>query len=318
MSPKVIDHADLRYSEEIGVEVLQKLVIEGGSEKVKECLKNVWDYNPDENVAVPVLMIGQEGKAVGAKWVVVGKIQPKAVKAEQIWKEASKDIFIDIKIPDMTIFNFYNKCRNVSGWLDCDALSWSVFKNENKKKVAIPLEKYQEVGVQKFCLRICVLPNSVSAVALTLALVPLSKDELKKRLPEHYSKTYCPQVALTLGEKTTRAITIKLGVAEPVTSKTGLKVWPLLEDIRSQECRGQNIQSMDIRKCTAKFLRTVQGLNNKLPKNLDEAFEEVKTKPSPAEPEWIWPESHVMESAEPLVEQGGLKVCTNILPCGLK
>ena len=44
MSPKVIDHPDLRFREEIGVEVLKKLVIEGGSEKVKECLKNVWDY----------------------------------------------------------------------------------------------------------------------------------------------------------------------------------------------------------------------------------------------------------------------------------
>ena len=307
MSPKVIDHPDFKFREEIGAESLQKLIIEGGSEKVKESLKNVWGYDVDDNVAVPVLMIGQEGKAVGAKQVVVGKIQPKAVKAEQIWKDVAKDIFIDIKIPDMTIFTFYNKCCNVSGWLDCDALTWSVFKNENKKKVAIPVEKYQEMGVKKFCLRICVLPNSVSAAALTLALVPLSKDDLKKRVPEHYSKSYCPQVALTLGEKTTRAAVIKLGVAEPVTSKTGMKIWPLLEDLRPQENRGQNILSMDVRKCAAKFLRTVQVLNNKLPKNLDEAFEEVKNKPAATEPDWIWPESHAVESVEPVIDQGGLK-----------
>ena len=307
MTPKLIEHSDFKYREEIANEVVEKLIIEGGSEKVKECLTNVWGYNPEDNVAVPILMIGQEGKAVGAKWVVVGKIQPKAVKAEQLWKDSSKDIFIDIRIPDMTIFSFYNKCRNVSGWLDCDALNWSVFKNENKKKVSIPVEKYQEMGVKKFCLRICVLPNSVSTVALTLALVPLSKDDLKKRVPEHYSKSYCPQVALTLGEKTTRATVIKLGVAEPVTSKTGMKVWPLLEDLRAIEHRGQNVTSIDVRKCTAKFLRTVQGLNNKLPKNLDEAFEEVKNKPTASEPEWLWPESHSIESSEPLVDQGGLK-----------
>ena len=48
-------------------------------------------------------------------------------------------------------------------------------------------------------------------------------------------------------------------------------------------------------------------LNNKLPKNLDEAFEEVKNKPAATEPDWIWPESHAVESAEPLIDQGGLK-----------
>ena len=80
-----------------------------------------------------------------------------------------------------------------------------------------------------------------------------------------------------------------------------------MEDLRPQENRGQNILSMDVRKCTAKFLRTVQGLNNKLPKNLDEAFEEVKNKPAATEPDWIWPESHAVESAEPLIDQGGLK-----------
>ena len=63
---------------------------------------------------------------------------------------------------------------------------------------------------------------------------------------------------------------------------------------------------MDIRKALSKFLRTVQGLNNKLPKNLDEAFEEVKKNASPSEPEWIWPPHHEVESEEALVEQGWL------------
>ena len=230
MAPKVIEHADFKFREEITNDVIAKLVIDGGVEKVKQALVNVWSYNFDDNVAVPVLIVGQDGKISGAKWVVTGKVEPKAVKAEQIWKDAAKDVFVDMKIADLTIFPFYNKCRNVSGWLDCESLSWSVFKSENKKKVVIPVERYQEMGIQKFCLRICVLPISASAAALTLAIVPLSKDELKKKVPEHYSKTYCPQIALTLGEKTTRALSIKLGVSEPVTSRSGMRIWPLLED----------------------------------------------------------------------------------------
>ena len=271
-------------------------------------LVNVWNYcnSHEENVAVPMLVTGPDGKVTVTKWVVTGMVEPKAVKAEQIWKEGEKDVFVEIKIPDLTIFTFYNRCHNVCSWLDSDSLVWTVFKKENKKKVVISIDKYQEVGVQKFSLRICVAPISATTASLTLAIVLLAKDDLKKRIPEHYSKTVCPQVALTLGEKTTRAITIKLGVEEPIGGKSGMKVWPLIEDLRPAEEQGQNILSMDIRKALSKFLRTVQGLNNKLPKNLDEAFEEVKKNASPSEPEWIWPPHHEVESEEPLVEQGWL------------
>jgi hypothetical protein len=168
----------------------------------------------------------------------------------------------------------------------------TVFKKENKKKVVISIDKYQEVGVQKFSLRICVAPISATTLFLTLAIVLLAKDDLKKRIPEHYSKTVCPQVALTLGEKMTRAITIKLGVEEPIGRKSGMKVWPVIDDIRPAEEQGQNILSIDVGKELSKFLRTVQGLNNKLPKNLDEAFEEVKKNASPSEPDGIWPPHH--------------------------
>ena len=43
------------------------------------------------------------GKLVGAKWQVVGGIKPKAVKAEQIWLEAEKDVFVEIKLDDLPI-----------------------------------------------------------------------------------------------------------------------------------------------------------------------------------------------------------------------
>ena len=188
----------------------------------------------------------------------------------------------------------------MSGWLDSEALSWSVFRSENKKKILVPAERYQEHGILKFCLRICVLPNSATNTAFTLAIVPLSKDELKKKLPDHYSKAYCPQVALT-----TRALVIKLGVKEPLGSKTGMKIWPIIEDLRPQEEQSRlRVLSIDVRRGLAKFLRTVQGLNNKQPRKLEEAFEEVKSKATPSEPEWIWPPSHEIESNKPLVGQG--------------
>ena len=68
-----------------------------------------------------------------------------------------------------------------------------MFKKENKKKVVISIDKYQEVGVQKFSLRICVAPISATTASLTLAIVPLAKDDLKKRIPKHYSRGARPE-----------------------------------------------------------------------------------------------------------------------------
>ena len=305
MAPKVIEDPGFKFREELSNDDLNKVIIDGGAEKVKDSLTKVWNYGQDEKVAVPVMVVGPDGKLVGSKWVIVGSIEPKAVKAEQIWSEAEKDIFLEIKIQDLTMFPFYNRCRNVSGWIDSDAITWSVFKKEKHKKVVLGVDTYGEVGVQKFSVRIGVLPISTSTAALTLAIVPMSKEELKRKLPDHYAKTVCPQVALTLGVQNTRALNIKLGVEEPIGSKTGMRVWPLVEDVRGQEERGKGITSMDIRKGLAKFLRTVQGFNSKLPKKLQEAIEEVKKNAAPSEPDWIWPEHLEVESTEPMVEEGG-------------
>ena len=40
MAPKVIDHPDFKFREEIPNEVIGKLVINGGAEKVKQTLIN--------------------------------------------------------------------------------------------------------------------------------------------------------------------------------------------------------------------------------------------------------------------------------------
>lgn len=304
MAPKTIQSECFKFREELSEQLISELIVDGGAEKVKEVLVQ-WGYNTDtEKIAVPVLVIGNDGKVSGSKWQVVGTLEPKAVKAEQIWPDVDKDIFIEIKINDMSVFPFYNRCRNVSGWLDSDVLTWSAFKKENKKKVVLSADQYSAAGIQKFCIRIGVIPISAEQASLTLAFLPLSKEDLKKELPEVYSKTYCPQVQLTLGANNTRATNIKLGVAEPVGSKTGFKILPLMEDMRSSEEKAKGISSMEVRKSMFKFLRTVLGFNNRIPKKLTEAMAEIKKTQNPVDPEWIWPEAHELESLEPLEEQG--------------
>ena len=119
-------------------------------------------------------------------------------------------------------------------------------------------------------------------------------------------EAYFPQTALTLGVKNTRAITIKLGMQEPVGRKTAMKVLPVLEDMRGTDARGTIISSMDIRKGLANFFRSSQGFNNRIPKKLTEATAEVKKNLTPTEPKWIWPEPNEMESLELSGETGWL------------
>ena len=76
--------------------------------------------------------------------------------------------------------------------------------------------------------------------------------------------------------------------------------------MRNAEDSGKDINSMEIRKALAKFLRSVLGFNNRIPKKLPEALVEIKRAPNPIEPEWIWPEAHAVESLEPSEEKGWL------------
>ena len=75
MAPKVIEDPDFKYREELPSDVIKKLLIDGGAEKVKEALTREWNYGPDEKVAVPVLVAGPDGKFSGAKWVITADLQ---------------------------------------------------------------------------------------------------------------------------------------------------------------------------------------------------------------------------------------------------
>jgi hypothetical protein len=82
MSPKIIDDTGFKFCEKLSTETIKKLVIDGGSENVKESLVNVWNYGHEENVALPILVTRPDGKVTGTKWGVTGMVEPKAVKAE--------------------------------------------------------------------------------------------------------------------------------------------------------------------------------------------------------------------------------------------
>ena len=65
-------------------------------------------------------------------------------------------------------------------------------------------QEAEEQGVQEFCARLVVVPETPSTALIWIAVVPFSLDSLKEKLPSDYSKFNCPQVPLALGHGSTR------------------------------------------------------------------------------------------------------------------
>ena len=307
MSPKVIESDLFKNRKEIDHETLGKLVVKGGPVAIKETLKE-WGYEENDKVAVPTITVAGDGRIGGVKWTVIGKANKKVtIKALQLWPEGcEEDVHICMEVPEFDTFNFYNKCRNTSGWIDSTELSWTVIKkNEKGKKVTVPPTNYPETGIRGFSIRMGVLPVSVNSCTITLAILSLSKDEIKKKFADKYNKVYCPQIALIMGENNVKAVSINLGIEEKEGMKFGMGILPVIQDVRSDEQIAEKFpSSLELRKAMAHFLRSCQGFNNKIPRTLQEALAEGPDKLAVIEAEFLWPEAHSEEGDTPVEDSG--------------
>ena len=228
------------------------------------------------------------------------------IKGMQLWPECEDDVHIALEVPEFDTFTFYNRCRNISGWIDSTELTWSVLKKtEKNKKVKVQPTNYEETGIKGFSIRMGVMPVAVDTSNLTLAIFPLAKDEIKKKMGDKYNKVYCPQVALTMGDNNVKAMPIKLGLLEEETNHFGMGILPIIQDVRTNEQIGESFPtSLEIRKAMAHFLRGTQGFNNKIPRTLQDSLVEGPDKLVPIEAEFLWPEAHVEENDIPVEEIG--------------
>ena len=134
MSPIVISGEVFRNRKELPQEIFKDLIAAGGVEKVKKVIQENWKQAPTDIIAVPSLTVNNEGRLSGAKWYVTGQL-PKDInlKLSQLNSEAEDDVYICIKNMDLSIFPFYNRRRNVSGWIDSDELDITLFRKAKSK-----------------------------------------------------------------------------------------------------------------------------------------------------------------------------------------
>ena len=307
MAPKNISSDIFKNRRELPSEIYDNLVVDGGIERVKQLLQEKWNYSPEHIVAVPCLTINNVGKIGGVKWHIAGVLGREInFKVTQLNPNAEEDTFVCIKNIDLAIFPFYNKRRNVSGWIDSSELEYSVFRKARSKKQQIQSDQYQEVGMRGFSLRVGILPVSANTANLTVALHPMSKEELKMKAPDCYYKNTCPQVALPVGENNARQLMVKMAVEEPSTALVGLGVLPIIEDVRRTD--GEALvrpSSWDVRVALHSFLRSCKGMNNKSAKKTLEAMEDIATEAAKSlDPEFLWPEHAAAEGEDPVDDLG--------------
>ena len=306
MSPREITSDIFKNRKEINRDDLTDLIVDGGTDKVKKALVENWKCEPEGLLAVPSLTVNSAGKLSGAKWYTMGII-PKEIniKVNQLYTEAEEDVYLSFKNVDISVFPFYNKRRNLSGWLDSSALEFTVFRKVQSKKVVVTSDKYEEVGMKGFCLRLGLMPITVATASMTLAMFPMAKEDLKEKAHDVYTKTSCPQVALPIGINNAKYAIIKMGIAEPSSAKVGMGVWPIIEDIRTvEEAAGMFPSSLEIRKALHAFMRSCKGMNNKTAKKVLEAIEDTAELNKTFDPEFLWPEAPETESEDPVDEFG--------------
>ena len=307
MSPKVISGDVFKNRKEIPIETFKDLIADGGVEKVKKVLVDKRKYNPADIIAVPSLTVNNAGKLSGAKWYVIGKLSKDInLKLTQLNSDADDDIFICIKNMELSVFPFYNKRRNASGWIDSSELDFSMFRKAKSKKQPIQADQFAGLGMTGFSVRIGIMPVSTTTASLTLALHPMNKEDLKAKAPDGYYKNGCPQVALPIGDNNAKSLIIKLGIEEPTGSKVGMGVFPIIEDLRKEE-EVANVcpTSLEVRTALHNFMRTGKGFNNKTAKKVLEAMEDAPAEVAKNyESEFIWPEAASVEGDEPVDELG--------------
>ena len=213
-------------------------------------------------------------------------------KANSLWKEAGKDIYVNIRVRDMAIFKFPSRQPgNNSYWCDSGDLDYRVMDRE---KTVLSQEEAKKEGVKDFSARLFVIPNSPNTVHLWLAVSPFSKEDLKTMGPTTWNRPGFPQVPLNLGGGSARVTTVPMVVKEDEGAGWGLGTLPLVEWLSAEDPIIPSIS--DYRIALSNFMRAVEGPNNKGAKTITNALQDSDEQARVVTMTDLWPE--VKESRE--------------------
>ena len=196
--------------------MMRAMVVTGGRQQVKAWLSSC-KYDGAAPTAVPIFTLDQDTpKIKAARWVIQGDMGREiGFNARDLFTGAGTEK-VFLKIDDLSIFDFsgaWEGGENVSGWQDAESLKVRWLDAGR----TLTREEVGDRGLNKFSIRACVQPESVTGGLLWLAAVPLSKEDLMSKRPSDYWSRMCPQIHMRVGGReasSQRSLRIRLAVAE--------------------------------------------------------------------------------------------------------
>ena len=177
--------------------------------------------------------------------------------------------------------------ENVSSWLDASSLEVRYVEAGSN----LDEDQVEERGLDKFCLRACIQPESATGALLWLAVVPLGKEQLVEKRPADYWTRKCPQIHLRCGPKETvsqRSRASQMAVAEGRRDQCGFGIFPGLENLSSGTPQFPPVR--EIREALHLFLRKCGGFNPKGATTITSALDADPSQLTEKEPVNLWPE----------------------------
>ena len=137
----------------IDKDILEKFIVKGGKEEIKKALHS-WGHDKDERIAIPTIHIARDGNIGGVKWTILGNTLKKVtIKATNLWPDCEENVSLSLTVPELDCFTFDHQSKNISEWVDCSELSWTVKrKGERHKDVT---EDYNMTD-KSFSIRLCI------------------------------------------------------------------------------------------------------------------------------------------------------------------
>ena len=129
-----------------------------------------------------------------SKWVGGGNLDGHvAFKASVLFPAAKKDLQLSMKV-DLAAFDFPLSGSNFSGYREAPReVALTPFFLEGGKQRVLDWAQAKKEGCGDFCLRLVVVPISVSEVMVQVGAVPFTLDHLKQEYKEVYDEAFFSQ-----------------------------------------------------------------------------------------------------------------------------
>lgn len=140
-----------------------------------------------------------------SKWVGGGNLDGHvAFKASVLFPAAKKDLQVSMKV-DLAAFDFPLSGSNFSGYREAPReVALTPFFLEGGKQRVLDWAQAKKEGCGDFCIRLVVVPISVSEVMVQVGAVPFTLDHLKQEYKEVYDEAFFPNTFLRVTKQKTQ------------------------------------------------------------------------------------------------------------------